>query len=145
MVDAAISMHYFFCRVTPIFTVSCVTGDNLDLLKKFLNLVPPARSTKDQEKLAQEITEYHVSSAGKCNIVWYHIIIYFYGPSLFTWMKETIKWGHTLKTWCHMNHKQTNVLLKIEGLMPWNLCLNFLTFINFYRLMKLSMFLGPVL
>lgn len=48
-------------QVTPIFTVSCVTGENLNLIKKFLNLVPPARSPMDQEKLAQESTEYHVS------------------------------------------------------------------------------------
>ena len=41
--------------------VSCVTGENLNLIKKFLNLVPPARSPMDQEKLAQESTEYHVS------------------------------------------------------------------------------------
>lgn len=43
------------------FTVSCVTGENLNLVRKFLNLVPPARSPMDQEKLAQECTEYQVS------------------------------------------------------------------------------------
>lgn len=47
-------------QVTPIFTVSCVTGENLNLIKKFLNLVPPARSPMDQERLAQECTEYQV-------------------------------------------------------------------------------------
>ena len=47
--------------MTPVFTVSCVTGENLNLIKKFLNLVPPARSAMDQEKLAQELTEYQVS------------------------------------------------------------------------------------
>ena len=47
-------------RVTPVFTVSCVTGENLNLVRKFLNLVPPARSPMDQEKLAQECTEYQV-------------------------------------------------------------------------------------
>ncbi|CAH3165580.1 unnamed protein product [Porites evermanni] len=47
-------------QVTPVFTVSCVTGENLNLIKKFLNLVPPARSAMDQEKLAQELTEYQV-------------------------------------------------------------------------------------
>ena len=50
----------FIPRVTPIFTVSCVTGENLNLVKKFLNLVPPSRSPMDQEKLAQELTEYQV-------------------------------------------------------------------------------------
>ena len=47
-------------RVTPVFTASCVTGENLDLVKRFLNLVPPARSPLDQEKLAQEYAEYQV-------------------------------------------------------------------------------------
>ena len=50
----------FIPRVTPIFTVSCVDGENLDLVKKFLNLVPPLRSPTDQEKLAQDPTEYQV-------------------------------------------------------------------------------------
>lgn len=47
-------------QVTPIFTVSCVTGENLNLVKKFLNLVPPSRSPMDQERLSQELTEYQV-------------------------------------------------------------------------------------
>lgn len=47
-------------QVTPVFTASCVTGENLNLVKKFLNLVPPARSPLDQERLAQEFTEYQV-------------------------------------------------------------------------------------
>ena len=42
------------------FSVSCVTGENLNLVRRFLNLVPPARSPMDQEKLAQEFTEYQV-------------------------------------------------------------------------------------
>lgn len=47
-------------QVTPVFTASCVTGENLDLVKRFLNLVPPARSPLDQEKLAQEFAEYQI-------------------------------------------------------------------------------------
>lgn len=57
-----ISFSSFNFRVTPVFTVSCVTGENLNLVRKFLNLVPPARSPMDQEKLAQECTEYQVST-----------------------------------------------------------------------------------
>ena len=49
-----------FARITPIFTVSNVTGQNLDLLRKFLNLLTPSQSMVDQEKLAQEPTEYQV-------------------------------------------------------------------------------------
>lgn len=41
--------------------VSNVTGENLDRLKKFLHLIPPACSTGEQTRLMQEITEFHVS------------------------------------------------------------------------------------
>lgn len=47
-------------RITPIFTVSCVTGENLDLLKKFLNMLQPTKTSADQEKLAQALTQYEV-------------------------------------------------------------------------------------
>ncbi|EDO48451.1 predicted protein [Nematostella vectensis] len=47
-------------QVTPIFTLSCVTGENLSLLKKFLKVLPPVMSSADQEKLAQEITQYKI-------------------------------------------------------------------------------------
>ena len=51
---------YFLYRITPIFTVSSVSGENLDLLRKFLNLLSPSQSMVDQEMLAQENTEYQV-------------------------------------------------------------------------------------
>ena len=37
-------------RITPIFLVSNVTGEGLDLLKKFLNLLPPRLNWSDKEK-----------------------------------------------------------------------------------------------
>lgn len=46
--------------ICPIFTVSCVTGENIDLLKKFLNVLPPRLSTKDQERLSLLPVEYRV-------------------------------------------------------------------------------------
>lgn len=46
--------------ITPIFTISNVTGENLDLLKKFLNVVPPIRNLKDREKYIQDLTEFQV-------------------------------------------------------------------------------------
>ena len=46
--------------MTPIFKVSCVTGQNLELLKMFLNLVPPGYTKGEQEKLVQESTEFQV-------------------------------------------------------------------------------------
>ncbi|XP_067681273.1 GTP-binding protein 2-like [Haliotis asinina] len=47
-------------KITPIFTVSSVTGKNLDLLKIFLNVLPPLKSRKDREKLAQDNTEFQI-------------------------------------------------------------------------------------
>uniref|UniRef100_A0A8C7ZEX5 GTP binding protein 2b n=1 Tax=Oryzias sinensis TaxID=183150 RepID=A0A8C7ZEX5_9TELE len=37
--------------VTPIFTLSSVSGENLDLLKVFLNILPPLSNSKEQEEL----------------------------------------------------------------------------------------------
>ncbi|KAL3875207.1 hypothetical protein ACJMK2_038132 [Sinanodonta woodiana] len=47
-------------RVVPIFTVSCVTGENLDLLLKFLHVLPPLGNSKEREKLVQEHTEFQI-------------------------------------------------------------------------------------
>ncbi|GAB1607488.1 GTP-binding protein 2-like [Argonauta hians] len=46
--------------IIPIFSVSSVTGNHLDLLTTFLNVVPPLRSLKDREKCVQDITEFQV-------------------------------------------------------------------------------------
>ena len=46
--------------ICPIFAVSCVTGENLDLLKKFLNILPPRLTSKEQERLSQLPVEYRV-------------------------------------------------------------------------------------
>jgi GTPase len=37
-----------------------VTGQDLDLLKQFLNVIPPRQSQEEQEKLMQEDPEYLV-------------------------------------------------------------------------------------
>ncbi|KAL7637200.1 UNVERIFIED_CONTAM: hypothetical protein RMT77_011912 [Armadillidium vulgare] len=44
----------------PIFCVSSVTGEGLDLLKKFLFVLPPKMSSKEREKLEQEPAEFHI-------------------------------------------------------------------------------------
>jgi len=49
--------------ICPIFTVSCVTGENINLLKKFLNILPPRLSSKEQERLSQAPVEYRVRFA----------------------------------------------------------------------------------
>jgi GTPase len=46
--------------ICPIFTVSCVTGENIDLLKKFLNILPPRLTAKEQERLSQLPVEFRV-------------------------------------------------------------------------------------
>lgn len=46
-------------RIVPIFSVSAVSGVNLDLILKFLNVIPPLN--KDREKLVQGPTEYQIN------------------------------------------------------------------------------------
>ena len=47
-------------RICPIFAVSSVTGENINLLKKFLNILPPRLSSQEQERLSQLPVEYRV-------------------------------------------------------------------------------------
>lgn len=47
-------------RMCPIFTVSCVSGKNIGLLKKFLNILPPRLNAKEQERLSLAPVEYRV-------------------------------------------------------------------------------------
>ncbi|KAL2086059.1 hypothetical protein ACEWY4_017118 [Coilia grayii] len=61
--DDAVSAAQHFTHsssVTPIFTLSSVTGENLDLLKVFLNVLPPLSNSKEQEELMQQLTEFQV-------------------------------------------------------------------------------------
>uniref|UniRef100_H3CGL9 GTP binding protein 2b n=1 Tax=Tetraodon nigroviridis TaxID=99883 RepID=H3CGL9_TETNG len=46
--------------ITPIFTLSSVSGENLGLLKVFLNILPPLSNSKEQEELMQQLTEFQV-------------------------------------------------------------------------------------
>lgn len=46
--------------ITPIFTLSSVTGENLELLKVFFNILPPLSNSKEQEELMQQLTEFQV-------------------------------------------------------------------------------------
>lgn len=47
-------------RICPIFAVSCVTGQNLDFLLKFLNFLPPICSGNEREKIMQELAELQI-------------------------------------------------------------------------------------
>ena len=51
---------YHTVKTVPIFTISSVTGKHLDLLTKFLNVLPPMKKVKEREKLKQHHTEYQV-------------------------------------------------------------------------------------
>ncbi|XP_061736734.1 GTP-binding protein 2-like isoform X2 [Nerophis ophidion] len=46
--------------ITPILTVSSVSGESLELLKVFLNVLPPLSNSKEQEELMQQLTEFQV-------------------------------------------------------------------------------------
>ena len=44
----------------PIFCVSSVTGENLELLHRFLNMVPPLHPRHYQQQLEQQLTEFRL-------------------------------------------------------------------------------------
>lgn len=46
-----------FCRICPIFQISNVTGENMDLLKMFLNLLSSRSSFKDHEPAEFQIDD----------------------------------------------------------------------------------------
>lgn len=55
-------------NVVPIFTISSVTGEGLDLLTRFLYVLPPSISLKEKERLEQVIIfEYKLC----CNVNYY--------------------------------------------------------------------------
>lgn len=47
-------------RYCPIFTISCVDGTNFDLLKTFLNVLPPFMNNTKNENDLQEMPEFRV-------------------------------------------------------------------------------------
>ncbi|XP_018578938.1 GTP-binding protein 2 [Anoplophora glabripennis] len=47
-------------NVVPIFCVSSVSGEGLDLLLRFLHVLPPGISSKEKERLEQESPEFHI-------------------------------------------------------------------------------------
>ncbi|KDR21701.1 GTP-binding protein 2 isoform X1 [Zootermopsis nevadensis] len=47
-------------NIVPIFCVSNVTGDGLELLTKFLHVLPPGISVKEKERLEQELCEFQI-------------------------------------------------------------------------------------
>ncbi|XP_026135041.1 GTP-binding protein 2-like isoform X1 [Carassius auratus] len=46
--------------ITPIFTLSSVSGESLDLLKVFFNILPPLSNSEEQEELMQQLTEFQI-------------------------------------------------------------------------------------
>ncbi|XP_056465115.1 GTP-binding protein 2-like [Gadus chalcogrammus] len=47
-------------NITPIFTLSNVSGESLEHLKVFFNILPPLSNSKEQEELMQQLTEFQV-------------------------------------------------------------------------------------
>jgi len=47
-------------NIVPIFRVSSVTGEGLDLLSRFLYVLPPGITTKEKERLDQEPSEFQI-------------------------------------------------------------------------------------
>ncbi|CAB1450335.1 unnamed protein product [Pleuronectes platessa] len=60
--DAVTAAQQFaqFPNITPIFTLSSVSGQSLDVLKVFFNILPPLSNSKEQEELMQQLTEFQV-------------------------------------------------------------------------------------
>jgi len=50
-------------NIVPIFCVSSVTGDGLELLTKFLHVLPPGISIKEKERLEQVYTSILIVSS----------------------------------------------------------------------------------
>ena len=73
--------------------MSCVTGQNLDFLLKFLNVLPPICSGNEREKIMQELAELQVS--------W--IIVVLLRLYTFVWLTikqiELNKKNYDLKQW----------------------------------------------
>lgn len=58
--DAVLAAQRFVePRICPVFLISCVTGRNLDLLKKFLNVLPPLTNNNNDINM-QQLTEFRV-------------------------------------------------------------------------------------
>ncbi|CAF1448341.1 unnamed protein product [Rotaria sordida] len=58
-------------NICPILSVSCVTGQNIDLLKRFFNILPPCLSSSEQEILSELPVEYRVRQS-----LFIHIILF---------------------------------------------------------------------
>lgn len=56
-------------NVVPIFCVSSVSGEGLELLLKFLHVLPPGVSIKEKERLEQETPEFHIDENFKAGDV----------------------------------------------------------------------------
>lgn len=67
-----VSDCFFVCRVCPIFQVSNVSGQNLDLLKMFLNLLSSGGNYSESEPAEFQIDETYSVPVG-VNLVSTHL------------------------------------------------------------------------
>ena len=82
-----VSAVLVLCSITPIFTLSSVSGESLDLLKVFLNILPPLSNSKEQEELMQQLTEFQVQLI--------LFLSYYYISIEYDFVKATIKYKYT--------------------------------------------------
>ncbi|XP_031522957.1 GTP-binding protein 2 isoform X4 [Papio anubis] len=100
-------------NVTPIFTLSSVSGESLDLLKVFLNILPPLTNSKEQEELMQQLTEFQgmvmVSPEMNptiCSVFEAEIVLLFHATTFRRGFQVTVHVG---------NVRQTAVVEKIHA------------------------------
>ncbi|KTF87936.1 hypothetical protein cypCar_00036589 [Cyprinus carpio] len=91
--------------VTPIFTLSSVSGENLDLLKVFFNILPPLSNSKEQEELMQQLTEFQgmvmVSPKMNPTICWQFeaaIVLLFHAKTFRRGFQVTVHVGNVRQT-----------------------------------------------
>lgn len=59
--DAILAAQQFVDpNICPVFTISCVEGSNINLLRKFLNVLPPIMNKKMEEMKMRMLTEFRV-------------------------------------------------------------------------------------
>jgi GTPase len=64
----------FLCRLCPIFQVSNVSGENLDLLKMFLNLLTTRNNARDDEPAEFQIDDMYSVPVSDIHLIFGHFL-----------------------------------------------------------------------
>lgn len=65
MTSASLSLSLSLLRMCPIFQISNVTGENMDLLKMFLNLLSSRTSYRDDQPAEFQIDDTYSVPVGR--------------------------------------------------------------------------------